>query len=584
MLLYFVFGASLTAWLFSRHRWQKCKAQPVEQNVHRNGIPQKTPLPDRKIELAVWGAAKDFFGIVFFCAAIFTAFHIWLQLAVSDLPEMVIANVEFTAHTIRDKIKIFKVNPWLDGILIYLLLSLPLLLPAARYLNLSDRYQKFGKWVSKASQVFAVFTTFTFFGVVTKDNAEERADNLVRHNFQLIKDNKLIHAQLYSQIEDNIANAFLRLPEVEEALRRMESIDAVVEKAKADEDIRTYSLYHEGVIEKYLAALVHSQPLKDWPNAVASFDQAVGKEYAHLLPQSSGTSKPFTEMVKEMETEQFFTANEAWIKANVSEVSTKELQEALAFPSVAARSPYFEKYAPAAKKFFKAGYKTVVKEGLSKWLKASFAAYPFLEELVDIFIHDPVQDKLWQKVETCFKKGHASPGAITAASPGEAALPFIESIHEQRPRHAAQFSALLQEANQAGSAAEDKVAAYVQNIKQYNAAVEENYRSLLANNDYGTLASRYGRNSRPAYPGSLPDNSSIPSLDEWKNSLWQNRYHLHESQTQDLSSTFRELVARAEAEKTMQKISTEFADMAARQAARKSGFWKIFRKVVTRGH
>jgi hypothetical protein len=586
MTIYFVLFITGVLWLFfSRLIYKYDKGFSLRKWVwvklfRREDLYKEIPK-EEKIEISAYISAADLFGILFACSIVFSFFQIWLQLTVSKSPGMVIANVELLAHSIRDKIRIFNINPWLDGMLIYVLLALPALLPITKYLSLSDHYQKFCKWVSRATRVFALFTSFTFFGIMTRDKVKETADDLEVHSFELIEDNKLIHQQIYSEIEDQIADAFLQLPEITQVLNNLESCQSLFQQAKNNEDIVEYNSHQNDAAKVSLDLKAHEiTKTMDWGEVLSGEDTRVGSEYASL--QTSQKDWRFTDIVKDIETNSFFKENEIWIRTHVSENSTKKVKAKLKHSAAPIVSKHFEKYSPAIKKIFKAGYKKVIKEGFNSLTNNALQEYPFLGILVDIFIHDPIKDKLWQKVEPYFVAAHDNIQTVRDDALVKAAEPFVIEINEQKKNYAIQLNKLKSDAEVLLQASQNEVQSTIANIRAVNDQVRRYAEALLVSHPYSELKLEY-RPSRNDPPYSISvETSNLPTEAEWENSIMQNRYDLYQNKIQDVRPLFHKIIREAEAEKFAQRLERQFVERAARLEVRKAGFRSIMKRVVRR--
>lgn len=401
-----------------------------------------------------------FFGILALAGLFYSVLQFWLNYSYSaNKASWSILQIERSIHRIQAAVKPFKLSGIPDIILVTVLIALAGSLPILSKLKLKERYQTIMKVMGTVTMVLTVFTSFSFFGSRFRENQTGHVGELQLHKLQIIKENKLLVHDVAELVVDKVATQYIRddlsglMHEVDMLLHNIEnpidlndsdtlynlntieSLKPVIAnrlKVLAEEMPKTFNYDHCG--EKAMNHL--AAYLDRHPREVSNFVVRTAS-YAGGGPTSG---RSFSTQVDEAIDNQLYHAFDQLEDGKVStkNISLQTIQEirakvnaVKASPNVGTGMPWTTKYEESVKKLIKFGLGKTVNQWIGDFFGQLASDNPFVGNIIDPIINDPVQDYITNKVIKVFQAG-SEKDEMRFASELEATGSEVSAIYKDK--------------------------------------------------------------------------------------------------------------------------------------------------------
>lgn len=357
-------------------------------------------------KLSIIKSLLNFTSIFCIVSLIYSLLYFWLDTATQfDTAEATILKIEETQHRIKKFVSFFKIGFSYDILILILLITFASSFAVLDKYKVKDKIKKYNKVIRSILYFLTISTSFTFFGNRLASEEEGKVGKLEIHKLQIIEDNKLLLKKINDAVTEIVVNEIISNPEIEKVLDKIEETKANIEYARQDSVYKNFtSVAPTNVISKL--------PLEKFKtNYFGKFDFVSGFEKAENKFQNefskNSTQSNFYQANQESAFTNFKEKNKSWFnEKGFSESSVKQAEETFvkaSEKSTVKYSKYYSKYKDPIEKLIKKGYSNTV----STWIKDFFETLgvdlPFLDELIDPIINEPIQDFILQKTETIFK-------------------------------------------------------------------------------------------------------------------------------------------------------------------------------------
>lgn len=361
-------------------------------------------------QVVTFKGLRNFFAMFFIIALLFAGLQLWIDNTANlNLTTSTILQIEKTQHVIKESLNFFKINFGFDLLIVFLLIALAGTLPIIEKYKLKKKYSTFNKFVSIILLFLTISTSFTFFGQRLGNYEKSVIGDLQRHKLEIIRDNKLLVTEANEIVEDAVVNEILTNPDIVEILLKKEEVSESIneEQEYIDSAIST-ELQVRFASRFKLKELVNIYKQRyDFESAFVEQEKEFVRSYQDINsgrdPYEDASNKRYSDIVE----------RNSYLKSedNITRSRTNNAKEAFAKARTAVNikvtDPILDKYKEPIKKIIKKGYSKFFGEVLN-----SISDIPFFGELMDIVVHDNVENIIESKTDQIID-------AIYKASPEE---------------------------------------------------------------------------------------------------------------------------------------------------------------------
>ena len=347
--------------------------------------------------------------IFIFCIVsfIFCLLQLWLDNSTKiDIAQATILKIEETQFKIKNFVSHFKIGFAYDIAIGILLTTLASLFPLLEKHKAKDKIKKYNKAIKSILYFLTISTSFTFFGNRFASEEEGTVGKLEIHKLQILEGNKLLLKKINDAVTDKVINEIIGNAEIEKVLDKIEEVKKSIEEAKKDDDYKNFVSIAPPIF-------VNNLPLKNFElNYNGKYDfgnyfEKAESKFQDAYSKNSTTQSDFYRAKQENGYASFQESNHSWFnEKECTENSAKQAEETFIKASEASEakySKYYSKYNEPIEKLIKKGYS---KTG-GKWIKSFFELLgvdlPFLDELIDPIINEPIEDYITKKTANIFR-------------------------------------------------------------------------------------------------------------------------------------------------------------------------------------
>ncbi|MEO8402991.1 MAG: hypothetical protein ABI480_00290 [Chitinophagaceae bacterium] len=378
-----------------------------------------------------------FFGILTIASLFYSALQLWLTYSESfDQTSLTILQIERSIRQIEAIIKPFKLGGIKDVIALILLITVVAWIPLLSKFQLTNKYKKVMKVLGTVTMVLAVFTSFTFFGSRFYKNETGHVGKLQTHKLEIIKQSKLLVHDVADLVIDKALSQYiggnLRIlthdaelvnwyannpieldnddtlynlntcdilkPVIAEKLKKIMStlpptFQYDISGVRAMEDLSAYIQQHPGDVRDYAIREASREAGGYHINlsTEAELDNAIDEEIYHKMEQVE--DKTF--VAKEMSLKKLQIMRERL-------VNLKAEDAAMIRPMI---PEWAGKYKEAVTKLIKFGLGKTVNKWISNFFEHFTGDNPFVGNILDPVVNEPMKDFITEKIVNIFKAG-----------------------------------------------------------------------------------------------------------------------------------------------------------------------------------
>lgn len=358
--------------------------------------------PKNKIKrylVAVGPPLSKLLLVIFICSGIFSAAQLYIDTHTRlDLFEAVTWKIERTVHKIDDYVK------WLKPAFPYdVIISLLFAFLSGMYIAVKSVKKFYSGYLRIAGTillVFNIFTSITFFGVRLGKGEEGRAGRMEMHKAEIITENVLLLREIREKQQEAAINTILSQPQVNEFFQ--EYTNAKTRSDSLDKLLQLNPVVLSGHPE--LKKVIDYSQRMDANRGLPSVVDEAETEFAKKYNEKYKGRDFYSDAAKE-EFNDYLKTHREWFEHNVSAASTAAAKEKFEqdFADLKEpKSPWYEQYKDPLKKGWKGFYKKTVKAAMQPFVDKINEYIPFLGEFFDILIHDPLEEKAFDKAYEAF--------------------------------------------------------------------------------------------------------------------------------------------------------------------------------------
>lgn len=354
---------------------------------------------------------KKFLGPLTLSALIFSILQFWMDNTTDiDFTESTIYEIEKAQLTIKSKIKYFVVGDGLKALIIFCLIFCASVYPIIEKLSIKDNFKKYSRLTKRTLLFLTITSSFTFFGSSFGQVENERVSKLKAHKLQIIKDNALLYETINDEVRSEVVNTIVNHPEFEETLAKLNELEVQLAENLSKDELMEYE---DNAPEEHVAKI----PIKLFQKENQSLT-AFNQNFRYKIKEFE-TSKKTNSNFKDRTTYNEFKEKHSskdgksnWKESHTSKSKTKHASwtfEKANQEFRTNRSKFYTKYREPIEIVLKKGYSSTAKKWFNELIQFLADDIPFLEDLIEPIIHDPIESFITAKTDELFKKSYNVP-------------------------------------------------------------------------------------------------------------------------------------------------------------------------------